>query len=196
MNVFRPVGVGVAPLTGEMASGRYEIGAVYRADGTPQRQLFVRDVRDTVTNAIEQCLEDAGLKPVALDSTRVDGGLPDGVDWLLRAELTALTSNKRFGGRDTVHGKYFTMESLVRLKFALQNRDGATLLKFETLGAQREPPEPVGKEEFLPLETEPAESLSIALSKAVGALILDPKLREVLPLRDPAPPAESSPPPR
>ncbi|MGH7948226.1 MAG: hypothetical protein ACREQF_03260 [Candidatus Binataceae bacterium] len=196
MNVFRPVGIGVMPVAGEMASGRIQVGAVYRTDGTIERKLFVHDVRDVVTAAIAQCLEGAGLRPAALDASRADGALPDGVDFVLRTELTALTSNKRFGDRDTVHGKYFTMDSVVQLKFVVQNRDGQTLLTVESSGTQREPPAPVGKEEFLPLETEPAESLSIALSKSVGALILDPKFREIFPLRDSAPGTEPARSPR
>ncbi|MGH7864806.1 MAG: hypothetical protein ACREQB_07445 [Candidatus Binataceae bacterium] len=199
MNVFGPVRVGVSPVSGALAAGRVAIGAVYSADGAIERQLFVRDVREVATRAVAQCLDDAGLRPVALGAWRGDGGVPDGVDILVRAELTALTTNKRFGDRDTVHGKYFTMVSVARFKFTVHNRAGSTLVTIETSGTQREPPEPVGNEEFLPLETEPAESLSIALSKAVGALVLDSKLREILPPRNPAPPApaaESLPQPR
>ena len=45
------------------------------------------------------------------------------------------------------------------------------------------PTNPVGAEVFLPLETEPVESLSVAMSRAVGNLILDPKFRGTLPMR-------------
>jgi len=187
MNVFRPARIAVAPVGGALASGTARVGAIYRADGSVERELFVRDTGATVAAAVVRALEDAGLKPVLLHSSPAAGELPDGVDLLLRAELLGLTVDKRFGDRDTVHGKYFTMESLVRLKFELANRGATKVLTFETAGMQREPPAPVGKEEFLPLETEPAQSLSVALSKAVGALIVETALRNFVPARDATP---------
>jgi hypothetical protein len=189
MNVFRPARIAVAPVGGELALGTARVGAIYAADGSVERELFVRDPGVAVAAAVVRALEDAGLKPVLLDSSTAFGGeLPDGVDLLLRAELAGLTVDKRFAERDTVHGKYFTMESSVRLKFELANRGATKVLTFETAGTQHEPPAPVGKEEFLPLETEPAESLSVAMSKAVGAMIVDSELRDLLPVRDPTPP--------
>jgi hypothetical protein len=75
------------------------------------------------------------------------------------------------------------MRAVVRVKYHLRNRDGAVLYSNEISGAESEPPNTVGGEVFLPLETEPAESLSVALSRAVGLLILDPKFRAALPMR-------------
>ena len=83
----------------------------------------------------------------------------------------------------TIHGRYFTMSAVVRVKFTLKNRDGAVLYSGEINGLENEPPNPVGAEVFLPLETEPAESLSVALSRAVGLLMLQPEFRAVLPMR-------------
>ena len=73
------------------------------------------------------------------------------------------------------------MHAVVRVKYQLKNRDGAVLYSDEISGIENEPPNPVGAEVFLPLETEPAESLSVALSRAVGLLMLDPKFRSALP---------------
>jgi hypothetical protein len=67
----------------------------------------------------------------------------------------------------------------------LQRRDGAVLYQNEVTGVEDEPPKPVGGEVFFPLETEPAESLSVALSRAIGALLIDPKFRQTLPMRTP-----------
>jgi hypothetical protein len=52
----------------------------------------------------------------------------------------------------------------------------------EISGIESEPPNPVGGEVFLPLETLPAESLSVALSRAVGSLMLQAQFRRALPL--------------
>jgi hypothetical protein len=186
MNVFLPVRVAVAPAGGTLARGTVEVGAIYGPTGSVERRLYVRDAGATVTRAVLRCLADAGAKPVALDRAPAGGGLPDGVDLLLLTELETLDVNKRLDERRTVHGRYFVMKSRVRLKFVLRDRAGATLADVHTSGAQDEPPPPVGDEVFLPLETEPAESLSVALSKAVGALILDESFRRALPLRDSA----------
>jgi len=51
----------------------------------------------------------------------------------------------------------------------------------EVTGAEDEPPKPVGGEVFFPLETDPAESLSVALSRAIGNLLADPEFRQAFP---------------
>jgi hypothetical protein len=61
------------------------------------------------------------------------------------------------------------------------NRSGKILYAGEVMGVEQEPPAPVGNEVFLPLETEPVESLSVALSRAFGNLMIDPKFRAALP---------------
>jgi hypothetical protein len=91
--------------------------------------------------------------------------------------------NKRFGAQQTIHGQYFTMHAVVRVKYQLKSREGAVLYSNEISGIENEPPNPVGAEVFLPLETEPAESLSVALSRAVGLLMIDAQFRSSLPLR-------------
>ena len=89
--------------------------------------------------------------------------------------------NKRFGANQTIHGQYFTMRAVVRVKYDLRNRDGAVIYSGDVSGTENEPPNPVGAEVFLPLETDPAESLSVALSRAVGQLMLQPAFRDALP---------------
>ncbi len=71
----------------------------------------------------------------------------------------------------------------MRAKFELRNRDGQVIYSGEISGIENEPPNPVGAEVFLPLETEPVESLSVALSRAVGQLMLQPDFRAALPMR-------------
>ena len=117
-------------------------------------------------------LTDAGLVPVALDSNPGDGKPPEGSDFILSSELEQFEVNKRFGANQTIHGQYFTMRAVVRAKYELRNRDGAVIYSGEISGTENEPPNPVGAEVFLPLETDPAESLSVALSRAVGQLML------------------------
>ncbi len=182
-NVFRPVKIAVPPTTGGVDSGNYQVGAIYLADGSVQTQLVVADAAGTFNKALLKGLADAGLVPVALDSNQADGKPPEGSDFILTSELEQIEVNKRFEAKQTIHGQYFTMRAVVRVKFELRNRDGAALYSGEISGLENEPPNPVGAEVFLPLETEPAESLSVALSRAVGLLMIQPKFRDALPVR-------------
>ena len=122
----------------------------------------VADALHIFTNGLIKGLADAGLVPVVLDSNPDDGKPPEGSDFILTSELEQLEVNKRFSAEQTIHGQYFTMRAVVRVKYQLKNREGAMLYSDEVTGIESEPPNPVGAEVFLPLETDPAESLSVA----------------------------------
>jgi hypothetical protein len=182
-NIFRPVRIAVPPTTGNFSSGNSEVGNVYAADGTSQTPLVVAGAAQAFNRALIVGLTDGGLVPVALDSNPGDGKPPEGSDFILTSELEQVVVNKRFGAQQTVHGQYFTMHAVIRAKYVLKNRDGLVLYSDQISGIENEPPNPVGGEVFLPLETEPAESLSVALSRAVGLLMLQSGFRGALPVR-------------
>ncbi len=173
-NIFFPAKIAVNPTGGSVGSGEYKAGAIYSADGSPQTPLVVADAARAFNDGLIKGLRDSGLVPVALG---------EGSDFLLSSELEQFEVNKRFGANQTIHGQYFTMNAVVRAKFELKNRDGAVIYSGEITGLENEPPNPVGAEVFLPLETEPVESLSVAMSRAVGQLMLAPKFRAALPMR-------------
>ncbi len=199
-NVFRPVKVAVPPTTSSIGSGESEVGRIYRSDGNPQTALTVSDPARVFTDALIKGLAGAGLSPIALDANPGDGKPPDGSDFILTSELEQFEVNKRFGAAQTIHGQYFSMRAVVRASFQLSNREGVVLYSGEISGIESEPPNPVGGEVFLPLETLPAESLSVALSRAIGSLMLQPQFRAALPLQasesPPAAPASSTASPR
>jgi hypothetical protein len=180
--IFHSATIAVPPPTSEFAQGIHDVGAIYEASGDLQRQLAVADVGAIVQDAIATALADAGLRPIKLESQPAPRDLKPGVDLMLVSTIEEVSVVKRFGAEKTVHGQVFTMESRVRLKFALLSRDGEKLYEGEMLGTEEEPPAPVGGEIFLPLETQPAEALSVALSRAVGNLLLQPGLRSALPM--------------
>ena len=182
-NIFRPAKIAVTPTSGSVGSGEYQAGAIYTADGTEQTPLVVADAARLFNDALVKGLTDAGLMPMALDSKPDDGKPPEGSDLILSSELEQFEVNKRFGANQTIHGQYFTMRAVVRAKFELKNRDGAVTYSGEISGTENEPPNPVGAEVFLPLETDPAESLSVALSRSIGLLMVDSKFRAALPMR-------------
>lgn len=185
-NIFGPAKIAVPPTSGDIGVGDYRVGSIYAADGNIQAPLWVRDIGHTFNDALIKGLKDAGLTPVALDSNPEDGKPPEGSDFIMTSALEQIELNKRFGPNWTIHGQYFTMNAVVLVRYVFRNRDGNVLFSGEIDGIESEPPNPVGSEVFLPLETEPAESLSVAMSRAVGLLIVDPKFREPLPMRSAA----------
>jgi hypothetical protein len=175
-HIFRKVKIAVPPTESGFGSSRIEVGKIYAADGSVEASLSIVDASGLFTRMLIEALTDAGLDPVAIDSKKP----PTGVDFMLSSTLEQIAVNKRFGGDETVHGQYFDMTALVRAKFELRNRRGEVLYSGEVTGIEKEPPAPVSNEVFLPLETEPVESLSVALSRAVGGLMLQPKFRAAL----------------
>lgn len=182
-NIFRPVKIAVPLTTSSLGSGDTEVGRIYRSDGNAQTSLTVSDAARVFTNALVTGLAGAGLSPVPLDSNTGDGKPPDGSDFILTSELEQFEVNKRFGASQTIHGQYFSMRAVVRARVKLSDRGGTVLYSGEISGIESEPPNPVGGEVFLPLETIPAESLSVALSRAIGSLMLQPQFRSALPLQ-------------
>lgn len=182
-NIFAPVKLGVPPAIGDFSSGSCDVGKIHDVSGTAQTTLSVTDPKRAFTVALVQGLSVAGLAPIALDSLPYHSEPPEGSDFILISQLEQFEVDKRFGAEETVHGQYFTMTATVRAKFELRNRAGEVLYTGEVTGVENEPPTPVGGEVFLPLETEPAESLSVALSRAVGLLMLEPKFRAALPTK-------------
>lgn len=182
-NIFPPVKIGVPPTAGGFGSGVCDVGTIYDVTGTAQTGLSVADPKRAFSEALVQGLKGAGLEPIALDSLPSHGEPPEGSDFILISKLEKFEVEKRFGAEETVHGQYFSMTAAVTARFELRNRAGDVLYSGEITGLENEPPTPVGREVFLPLETEPAESLSVALSRAVGSLMIEPKFRAALPSR-------------
>ena len=182
-NVFAPVKIAVPPTTGRFSSGACDVGSIYDVSGAAQTRLSVQDPRRLFSEALVKGLKGAGLEPTVLDSMPSHSVPPEGSDFILISRLEKFEVDKRFGAEETVHGQYFSMTATVRAKFELRSRAGDVLYAGEIAGLEDEPPPPVGREVFLPLETDPAESLSVALSRAVGGLIVEPKFRAVLPAR-------------
>jgi hypothetical protein len=188
--IFAPARIAVLPAAGASAAGRIRIGAVYAADGSLERALYVQDLGRSVTGAVIRALGDAGLKPALSGPLRHGAAsLPVGVDFVLTTSIEEVSIAKRYGADETVHGQYFAMKAKLRLKFTLASRANPDLYSAEMIGTEDEPPVPVGGEVFLPLETDPQESLSVAMSRAVGALMLQSGFRAPLPIAAAAPAA-------
>ncbi len=181
--VFLPAKIAVAPTVGDLATGTHDIGGLYSPTGRREKVFAISDAGALIRDALMASLTAAGLEPIALDSQISAKDLQQGVDLMLTSAIEQLEVSKRFGEQQTLHGQYFTMTARVKLKIELQRRNGEVLYTNELFGIEEEPPKPVGGEVFFPLETDPAESLSVALSRAVGSQIIDPNFRKVLPGR-------------
>ncbi len=176
-NDFRPAVIAVRP-TASREPDLIEAGAVYGPDGKPTEQIVVRDLTDTVKRAIVRALRDAGLKPASIES---GASAPAGTDFVLDSTLESVRVEKRFSAEQTIHGQYFEMNASVKIRYELRDHAGKVVYASEIDGQEHEPPNPVGHEVFLPLETDPYESLSVAMSRAVGHLIVDPAFAALMP---------------
>src|SRR5208283_2163414 len=181
--IFLAAKIAIAPVSGDFASGVHDVGGSYDSSGRLQKMLQVSDAGLMVNYALMTSLVDAGLKPIALESAIAPNDLRPGVDVMLNCELQLISFEQNFGAQQTIHGQYFTMASRVKLKYTLRRRDGSVIFEKEVTGGEDEPPKPVGGEVFLPLETDPAESISVALSRAIGGLLIDPQFRSAFPPR-------------
>ncbi len=182
-DLFAPAALAIAPPQGPFAQGRVRLGSIFGADHKVERKLYAEDGGKSLAESLARGFADAGLKPSVLGAVPPDHKPPAPAQFLLVTSLDRFQVDKLFHGETTVHGEYFTMHSLVRIGVELFDRDGHELFSGSVTGAEDEPPTPSGAEAFLPLETEPAESLSVALSRAVGAIILEPGIRRALPAR-------------
>lgn len=182
-NVFAPAEIAIAPPGGEATHDWLEVGAVFDPDGEPRSKLHVRDLSTILADALACGLRDAGLGPIVLNAAPWDLKPPGGARFLLLAVVEEFRVDKRFGAETTVHGRYFTMHARVRIGIKILDGAGRQVFLRDVSGAEDEPPALVGGEVFLPLETDPAESLSVALSRAVGALIIEPDFRRLFPPR-------------
>jgi hypothetical protein len=190
--VFAPARIAVAPSRISMVPAaaspvsELEVGSVLNEESDVAARLFISDPAPLLTNALLEALFDSGLRPSVIDRSHVhDLGArkpPSGFDFLLSCDLLRLTVNQRFSPQHTVHGQVFTMRSSVEMACTVHDRAGKKIFAATVTGDETEPPQRVGNEAFLPLETDPAESLSVALSRAVGGLILMLRDRAALPL--------------
>ena len=181
-HVLPAINIAVAPVAGPMAAGRHRVGGIYNADGTPQGDRFIENVGPIITAGLVRCLSDAGLKPSLVTGSDPAKAFPDDASLMIVPELESIEVNKHFGAEHTVHGQYFTMTAQVRLRFTIFSHKSPGSITVTTSGTEQEPPAPVGGEVFLPLETDPSESVSVALSRAIAELILVPEFRRAVSL--------------
>ena len=174
-NIFASKTIAVAPTRGLDASDKIVAGGVYDQNGNLIESVVVERIEDSITAGLERSLADAGLHPVAANN-RV-------AEFNLSSRLTSVAISKQFGAEQTVHGQYFTMDASVTIAFELRDRAGKLLFSKTITGSEHEPPKPVGHEVFFPLETDPVEALSVAMSRALGGLVVDPGFIALMPAR-------------
>jgi hypothetical protein len=176
-NVFKSAVIAVRP-TVSREPDVIDAGGVYDADDQQTEEVIVRDLADTVNDGLVRALGDAGLKTIAVES---GAALPEGTEFVLGSTLESASVEKHFTAEQTIHGQYFEMNASVKIRFELRDRAGKVVYAKVIDGQEHEPPKPVGHEVFLPLETDPYESLSVAMSRAVGGLIVDPAFGALMP---------------
>ncbi|HUA33267.1 MAG TPA: hypothetical protein VMA09_06660 [Candidatus Binataceae bacterium] len=174
-NIFEPKTIAVIPTHGLDASDKIVAGGVYDQNGNLIESVVVGGIEKSITAGLERSLADAGLHPVAAND--------HDADFVLSSHLMSAAITKQFGAEQTVHGQYFTMDAAVTIAFELRDRAGKAVFSKTITGSEHEPPKPVGHEVFFPLETDPVEALSVAMSRTIGGLVVDPALGALMPAR-------------
>jgi len=192
-NIFAPARIAVAPPGGIAAIAEPKIGTVRGADGKIESNLYATNLKELLVTALVTQLRDSGIDAFALKTPTRDTQAVS-AELVLAADLEQFEVIKSIGNFFVVGdcarchtepvkpvvGRQFTMSSRVRLRFSVFDRNGATLYSRSTAASEDEPPPGKPGESFIPLETEPGESLSVALSRAVGALVLDPAFGKIV----------------
>jgi hypothetical protein len=179
--IFAPIPIAVAPTGGLAMQSEIAVGTITDEAGSIVAHLAASDLAALMNDALIASLIDSGLKPALLAARPPDLKLTGGA-FLLACDIAKLAVNKRFRSQRTVHGQVFTMQASAQIVCSVHGRSGRQIFAATITGDESEPPKPVGNEAFLPLETDPAESLSVALSRAIGGLILMLKDRATLPI--------------
>jgi hypothetical protein len=179
--IFAPIPIAVAPTGGLAMQSEIAVGTITDEAGSIVAHLAASDLAALMNDALIASLIDSGLKPALLAARPPDLKLTGGA-FLLACDIAKLAVNKRFRSQRTVHGQVFTMQASAQIVCSVHGRSGRQIFAATITGDESEPSKPVGNEAFLPLETDPAESLSVALSRAIGGLILMLKDRATLPI--------------
>jgi len=173
-SIFAPKTIAVMPTRGIDESNKVVAGGVYDQNGNLIEPVVVVGIEKSITLGLERSLADAGLHAPADDRY---------ADFVLSSRLMAATIRKQFGAEQTVHGQYFTMDATITIAFEMRDRSGKIVFSKTITGSEHEPPKPVGHEVFFPLETDPVEALSVAMSRTIGGLIVDPAFVALMPVR-------------
>ncbi|MGH7932683.1 MAG: hypothetical protein ACREQN_05880 [Candidatus Binataceae bacterium] len=179
---FFPARIAIVPPTVPGGRSYLNVGGTYDAEGYVKANFLVQNAGRKIAEVIARALEHAGLKPSILAGPPPGNMPPYGVDFLLTSEVTKFQCVKHLvAGKAGLEG-HFTMTSDVGLHLTLSTRRGV-MYDGSTVYVAREPPESVDAATYKPQVTDPAQSLSIALSRAAETLIAQSGFRTALPQR-------------
>ena len=157
-----------------------KIGGVFDTQGFKLSTLVVRNAGGQIAQVIAQALQAAGLQATAIGAPAADGAPPVGVDFLVTAEVDELTCQKHFiPGPNT---GAFQLHAHARLNIAIVGPGGRRFTG-EGVGMVDEPPAGADLATYKPPITEPADAVSIALSRAIQSVIGQKGFASALPQR-------------
>lgn len=180
--LFYPAKIAIVP-AGAGPKVRGDVGAVFAADGARIATIRVAKPGAQLTSVLATFLKAAGLKPVIL-SGYPGANPPFGTDFMITSQLEHVDFVKRI--IHTRAGDRFTMMATVQIAVRLVSVAGV-LFKGSTVGVVEEPPAGVSLATYRPELIEPADAISMALSKAIAELLKNSAFVDALPHQHAAP---------
>ena len=175
---FFPAKVAVAAVRWDSRDGA--VGHVFEANGTKLANLRISDPGQQIAQVVAQAFQAAGLQPVAVGAIAPGDKPPPGIDFLAITEIDELTCEKNF--QSTPNPEAFRLNTHVRLKLTILG-PGRAPFTGEGISVIDEPPPNADLATYKPAITEPADAVSVALSRAIRSVLDQPAIAHALPHR-------------
>jgi hypothetical protein len=175
---FFPAKVAVTPARWDSRDGA--VGHVFDASGKKIANLKVEDSGSQIAQVVAQAFQAAGTQPTIIGAVAPGGKPPLGIDFLVITEIDEITCEKNF--RSTPNPEAFRLNARVKLKITILG-PARTPFTGEGISVIEEPPPGVDLAAYKPAITEPAEAVSIALSRAIRGVLEQPTIAHALPHR-------------
>ncbi len=179
---FFPAKVAVAAARWDSRDGA--VGHVFEANGSRLAKLRIGQPGQQIAQVVAQAFQAAGLQPVAVGAVAPGDKPPPGIDFLAITEIDELTCEKSF--QSTPGSGAFRLKARVRLKITVLGPRRAPFTG-EGLGGFDEEPPGADPATSKPEIAEPADAVSIALSRAIRSVLDQPAIAHALPHRTAVP---------
>ena len=175
---FFPAKVAVSAVRWDSLDGA--VGHVFDTSGKKIANLKIEDSGNQIAQVIAQAFQAAGLQPVAIGAVAPGDKPPPGVDFLASTEIAVITCEKNFQATSNPEG--FRLNTQVKLKITILG-PGRAPFTGEGAAVIEEPPPGVDLATYKPSITEPADAVSVALSRAIRSVLEQATIAHAFPHR-------------
>ncbi len=175
---FFPAKVAVSAVRWDSLDGA--VGHVFDPSGKKIANLKIEDSSRQIAQVVAQAFQAAGLQPVTIGAVAPGDKPPPGVDFMVITEVDEITCEKNL--QSTPNAEALRLKARVRLKITILGPSRAPFTG-EGIAVIDEPPHGVDLAAYKPAITEPADAVSVALSRAIRGVLDQPAIAHALPHR-------------